>query len=128
MTRPDYDPMLHVPRDARPWLEPAPTAPTARDRILSALDLLGTDEAEVLALVAERLAAGRRAYGELRPLEDPRRFEREALEEAADGLVYVAAGLVRVRRLREQAATAETMPPRPASAPEGRLVGAERGR
>jgi hypothetical protein len=67
---------------------------TARDRILAALDELGADEADVLALVAERLAMGRRTYGELRPATDPRSFEREALEEAADGLVYVAAALV----------------------------------
>lgn len=73
--------------------EPPPATP--RDRILGALATLGTDEAAVLALVAERLAMGRRTYGELRPATDSRRFEREALEEAADGLVYVAAALVR---------------------------------
>lgn len=71
-----------------------------RYRILVALDTLGPDEAEVLALVAERLAMGRRQYGELRPATDPRDFGREALEEAADGLVYVAAGLVKAGAIR----------------------------
>lgn len=71
---------------------------TPRDRILVALADLGPDEAEVLALVAERLVTGRRTYGELKPATDCRDFRREALEEAADGLVYVAAGLVRAQR------------------------------
>lgn len=76
----------------------APRAPRAR--LLAALETLGADEAEVLALVAERLAMGRRLYGELRPATDTRDFGREALEEAADGLVYVAAALVRAGMLR----------------------------
>ena len=71
---------------------------TARERIIGALDGLGPDEGDVLALVAERLAMGRRAYGELHLATDPRDFRREALEEAADGLVYVAPGLMRVGR------------------------------
>lgn len=71
---------------------------TSRERILAALTELGPDEGAVLALVAERLVMGRRAYGELRPKTDPRDFTREALEEAADGLVYVAAALVRSGR------------------------------
>ena len=54
-------------------------AVTPRDRILAALATLGSDEAEVLALVSERLAMGRRQYGELRPATDPRDFAREAL-------------------------------------------------
>lgn len=68
---------------------------TTRDRIMAALDTLGADEGDVLALVAERLVMGRQIYGEMRPATDPRDFAREALEEAADGLVYVAAALVR---------------------------------
>lgn len=67
----------------------------ARDRILSALEGLGPDELAVLALIAERLATGRRQYGELRLSTDRRDFGREALEEASDGLVYVAAALLR---------------------------------
>jgi hypothetical protein len=74
---------------------------TQRDRILAALVDLGPDEAEVLALVAERLVTGRRAYGELKPASDRRDFAREALEEAADGLVYVAAGLVRAASVKQ---------------------------
>lgn len=68
---------------------------TPRDRVLAVLDTLDPDEADVLVLVAERLAVGRQQYGELRPATDPRDFARECLEEAADGLVYVAAALVR---------------------------------
>ena len=69
---------------------------SARERIIASLEVLGNDETEVLALVAERLAGpGRRTYGELHPATDRRDFAREALEEAADGLVYVAAALVR---------------------------------
>jgi hypothetical protein len=71
---------------------------THRDRILGALSQLGEDEAEVLALAAERLAIGRRAYAELHLDADKRDFRLEALEECADGLVYVAAALARLRR------------------------------
>ena len=41
-----------------------------------------------------------RLDGELHPATDPRDFAREALEEAADGLVYVAARLVRAGTAR----------------------------
>lgn len=88
---------------------------TARDRVLTAISQLDACEVEILALVAERLAMGRRAYGVLRPETDPRDFAREALEEAADGLVYVAAALVRSGR-----------PWGPVEAPAGRQCGAER--
>lgn len=90
-----------------------------RDRILAALGTLGPDEAELLALVSERLAMGRRQYGELHPATDPRSFEREALEEAADGLVYVAAALVRAGGPWGAVDGSE--------APVGRMVGPERG-
>jgi hypothetical protein len=71
---------------------------TARDRILAALERLGPDEGAVLALVAERLVMGRAHYGELRLGTDPRDFRRDALEEAADGLVYTAAALAKAGR------------------------------
>lgn len=56
---------------------------------------LGTDELRVLVLVAERLRIGRRRYGNLQVKADCRNFHVEALEEAADGLVYAAAALMR---------------------------------
>lgn len=67
-------------------------------RIAEAASILGDDELELLAVIAERLAEGRRRYGELRPASDRRDFAHEALEEVADALVYAAAGLVRERR------------------------------
>lgn len=76
---------------------------SARERILAALDKLGSDELELVALIAERAAAqGRHAYGELVVATDPRRFEQEALLEVADGLFYVAAGLLRVKQAASQ--------------------------
>lgn len=58
---------------------------------------LRTDEIAVLTLIAERLLRGRERYGELRVATDRRDFVREALEEAADGLAYAAAALMRRR-------------------------------
>jgi hypothetical protein len=51
----------------------------------------------VLLLVAERFAKGRERYGALDVEIDRRDFAVEALEEAADALVYVACGLMRGR-------------------------------
>ncbi len=56
---------------------------------------LGTDELRVLVLVADRLRTGRRRYGTLDVATDRRCFPVEALEEAADGLVYAAVALMR---------------------------------
>jgi hypothetical protein len=98
---------------------------TPLERIFAAIDALGSDEREVLAVVAERLAMGRRLYGELHPATDPRDFAREALEEVADGLVYCAAALV-----RDRLTGADGQAPSRAlevQAPEGRQCGAERG-
>jgi len=92
-----------------------------RDRILASLSELGPDEAEVLAIVAERLVTGRKAYSELQIATDRRDFQHEALLELADGCAYLAAGIVRARRVWAELVGT---PPNPA----GRLVGAERGR
>lgn len=70
----------------------------ARERLAALLDQLGEDEVEVLAEVADGLAKGRRVYGELRIEGDQRDFEREALDEVRDGLVYAAAAAIRRRR------------------------------
>lgn len=66
-------------------------------RLIALADGLGPDELAVLLLVVERLAKGRQRYGALRVGNDRRDFRLEALEEAADGLVYVACGLMRGR-------------------------------
>lgn len=78
-------------------LEPAELDPLeeARGRLLAAAEALGPDELQVLALVAERVALGRRLYGSLALRSDQRDFRREALEEAADGLFYAAVALLR---------------------------------
>ncbi len=93
---------------------------TPRDRILAALDALGSDECEVVALVAERLVAGRAVYGPLQLATDRRDFRHEALLELADGCAYLAMGIVRAGHGKPLATDAVP------SAPEGRLVGAER--
>ena len=68
---------------------------TPLERLLAAATQLGSEELEVLTLIAERLQAGERVYGRLTLENDPRDFRREALEECADGLVYATAALMR---------------------------------
>lgn len=71
-------------------------------------DLTG-DEAEIAALLLGRLRDGRKNYGQWRT-DDGRDYPLEALNEAADMVMYLVAELVRLRRVR--ATQAET--------PEGR--------
>ena len=71
---------------------------TALDRLHELASGLGPDELAVLLLVAERLTVGREHYGTLDVANDGRRFGVEALEEAADGLVYAACALMRGER------------------------------
>lgn len=59
-------------------------------RLLEAVNQLGPDERAVLLLQAERLARGRRDYGELVLETDTRNFCREAAEEAMDQCQYLA--------------------------------------
>jgi hypothetical protein len=75
-------------------VEPLPAPDSPRERILVALGQLDECEADVLALVAERLAIGR---GTARYAPGPTRkpSRTEALEETADGLVYAAVALTR---------------------------------
>jgi NTP pyrophosphatase (non-canonical NTP hydrolase) len=84
--------------DAHQHRRPSPPAAGARQRLAWQLDQLGEDEVEVLAEVAEGLAKGRRAYGELRVEGDRRDFDREALDEVRDGLAYAAMAAIRRRR------------------------------
>lgn len=65
------------------------------ERLVDVAAELGIDELRVLVLVAERLRTGRQRYGTLQVATDRRCFPVEALEEAADGLVYAAVALMR---------------------------------
>lgn len=56
---------------------------------------LGPDERRVLAVLADRLGMGQRTYGLLNIAGDPRDWTREAVEEARDLAVYLAAELLR---------------------------------
>jgi hypothetical protein len=71
--------------------------PTPR-RARSQREQLGTDELAVLAVIAERLRLGQRQYGALDAVHDRRDWTHEALEEALDLAVYLAAALLRTRR------------------------------
>lgn len=64
-------------------------------QLAAAAEQLGADELAVLLLVAERVRKGRARYGNLDVAHDPRCLRVEALEEAADGLFYAAAALMR---------------------------------
>ena len=63
--------------------------------------LLGHDEREVAEFILGRLVGGRARYGELDLDRDRRDWHREAAEEHADALVYLAcAALARARGTR----------------------------
>lgn len=72
------------------------------DLLEHAMGELAGDELDVVGLVVERLRLGRSVYGQLDAVADVRDLEREALEEAADGFVYVGTRLVQARRLKER--------------------------
>jgi len=69
-------------------------------RITDYVGFLGDDELAVLAAAAEGLARGHKVYGDLQLERDQRDFVVEAGDELRDAIVYVAAELVRLRRLR----------------------------
>jgi hypothetical protein len=78
---------------------------TPQQRLMATASQLGSQELEVLAVIAERLLMGQRCYGLLRLATDNRDFHKEAMEEAADGLVYSACALVRDRMLQRETGT-----------------------
>lgn len=87
-----------------PELRPAPPAVTggleqlfADIRELAELKADG-DELAVLGEVVKGLKKGLQVYGRIRVDADERDFEQEALEEARDGLIYAAVGIMRRRR------------------------------
>jgi hypothetical protein len=74
-------------------------ANVTRDAVLhdlhATLAALGDDEVRVVALVAKRLAIGRKCYGPLDIKGDRRDWRHEASEELLDGCVYLAAETLR---------------------------------
>ena len=55
---------------------------------------------KILKLIEERLLIGERKYGHENVINDGRDFEREALEEALDCAVYLAAKLIELQDKR----------------------------
>ena len=72
----------------------------SKERVLACVAILGEDELEVLAEVAEGMVIGRSVYGELNIASDRRNMEREAFAEVRDGLVYTAIEMIKARRGR----------------------------
>ena len=53
---------------------------------------------EILDLIEERLVIGERKYGNENVIDDGRDFVQEALEEALDCAVYLAAKLIEIKK------------------------------
>ena len=57
---------------------------------------------EILDLIEERLLIGERKYGNENVVNDGRDFIQEALEEALDCAVYLAARLIEIKKRKEE--------------------------
>mgnify|MGYP003154077608 FL=1 len=57
---------------------------------------------KILDLIEERLVIGERKYGNENVIDDGRDFVQEALEEALDCAVYLAAKLIEIKRKRKE--------------------------
>ena len=57
---------------------------------------------EILDLIEERLVIGERKYGNENVIDDGRDFIQEALEEALDCAVYLAARLIEIKNKRKE--------------------------
>ena len=57
---------------------------------------------EILDLIEERLIIGERKYGSENVINDGRDFVQEALEEALDCAVYLAAKLIEIKNKRKE--------------------------
>ena len=81
------------------------TAHERRLALLSTIDQhaqdLNEDELLVLANVAEGLATGKREIGDLDLVQDRRDWILEMREEVRDALVYMAADIERLKKLRD---------------------------
>ena len=74
-------------------------------RLKTATILLNRDELEVIVWLAERMAEGATRYGALDIATDKRDFQKEAGEEAIDGLAYLAMQSIRIKRGTKKVAT-----------------------
>jgi hypothetical protein len=52
---------------------------------------------QIIKKIEERMDAGARKYGETIDIKDDRDFLEEAIEEALDGCVYLAAKLIQIQ-------------------------------
>ena len=57
---------------------------------------------DILNLIEERLIIGERKYGNENVINDGRDFVQEALEEALDCAVYLAAKLIEIKNKRKE--------------------------
>ena len=57
---------------------------------------------KILDLIEERLVIGERKYGNENVIDDGRDFLQEALEEALDCAVYLAAKLIEIKNKRKE--------------------------
>ena len=57
---------------------------------------------KILDLIEERLLIGERKYGNENVINDGRDFTQEALEEALDCAVYLAAKLIEIKNKRKE--------------------------
>ena len=57
---------------------------------------------KILDLIEERLIIGERKYGNENVIDDGRDFTQEALEEALDCAVYLAAKLIEIKNRKEE--------------------------
>jgi|TARA_R110000824_G_scaffold11039_1_gene48195 hypothetical protein len=57
---------------------------------------------KILDLIEERLIIGERKYGNENVIDDGRDFVQEALEEALDCAVYLAAKLIEIKKRKEE--------------------------
>lgn len=57
---------------------------------------------KILDLIEERLLVGERKYGNENVINDGRDFTQEALEEALDCAVYLAARLIEIKKIKEE--------------------------
>ena len=57
---------------------------------------------EILDLIEDRLVIGERKYGNENVINDGRDFIQEALEEALDCAVYLAAKLIEIKHKRKE--------------------------
>ncbi len=77
-------------------------------RLAGFIQVLNTDERRVLGDIAERLVAGRLAYGPLDIAGDQRNWAREAYEERLDLTVYES--LMRLSAMSVEALDRHTVP------------------